>query len=433
MGAVYTVCAGGCTWSTIAEVNAAPLKPGDSVLFRPGETFPGLLEPTRSGKTSKPIVYGSSVGGQASLPDGIALRSVSNLVFQDLLVDGGDWSVAARRYGVITRPKPSSGATSITIRRCTFRNVLQAILSMNPGDSNWRIEDSLLERTGDSAVLIHDESTPGGLGGSDWTFVGNRILDSGLAEAELGYALHGIYAISRNLVVRGNVIRGFETSGVSLRALGGVVEGNTISNGPIGITFAPYDSVGLLTTIAYNRISTGQGIAIYRNSGYRSVNPESFQILSNTIVDASEGIRVVGAVSATIRNNTVVLRPDGNPVLQLDPDLKAADEANNLWYRPGGASWSYRYTAYYTLSAYQAASRLGGDDRVGDPQLDPTTLEPAATSPVVDAGAKKAGVKYTRACDGGLYHFCGTAPELGAVELLTAAAFDGGAIAAFAF
>ena len=132
---------------------------------------------------------------------------------------------------------------------------------------------------------------------------GNEILDTGLDCAGLGYPVHGIYAIGANVTVRSNVVRGFQNSGVSLCARGAVVEGNAISVGPIGVSFAPYDASGTTTRIAYNRI-TGiragadspppYGVVIYSESLYRNANPESFAIASNTIADAEAGIRVAG-------------------------------------------------------------------------------------------------------------------------------------------
>ena len=40
-GSVITVCASGCTWSSVAQVNATARGPGDSVVFRGGPTFTG--------------------------------------------------------------------------------------------------------------------------------------------------------------------------------------------------------------------------------------------------------------------------------------------------------------------------------------------------------------------------------------------------------
>jgi hypothetical protein len=435
-GATYTVCASGCTWSSVSQVNNAALRPGDTVLFAGGETFPGVLAPALSGTPSQPITYSSYGAGAADLPNGIYLANVSNLVLDRLLVDGGDWHALSHDRGIVTaaapvakgkkRPKPS-GTSGIVVQDCVFRNVSQAILAMNPGDRNWVVRDNLMQDTGDSAVLVFDVRKSGAIGGSGWLFERNRILDTGLDYATLRYPLHGIYSIGSNMTFRDNVISGFENSGISLRSHDNVVEGNTISNGLIGVSFSPYDRQGGTTRIAYNTISglhangtavQPYGIVVYRNSSFQKANPESFVVVNNTVADADGGIRVVDAQGrVTVRNNLVALDSTGNPVLQLDAIEPGWSEANDLWFRPGGgALWTVRFQSYPSLAGYQQGSGLGNGDLAADPELDPS-LGLAAGSPAIDAGtASVPGVVYTPACDGAPYDYCGSAPDLGAHE-----------------
>jgi hypothetical protein len=49
----------GASWQTISKVNSFTLSPGDSVLFKGGDTFTGTLTVNQSGTSGSHIVYGS--------------------------------------------------------------------------------------------------------------------------------------------------------------------------------------------------------------------------------------------------------------------------------------------------------------------------------------------------------------------------------------
>jgi hypothetical protein len=90
-------------WQTIAKVNAATLNPGESVLFKRGETWAALLNITRSGSAGHPIVF--SCYGSGALPkiDGTGLDvdhsehtalvtiAASYVTFSNFEVCNADW------------------------------------------------------------------------------------------------------------------------------------------------------------------------------------------------------------------------------------------------------------------------------------------------------------------------------------------------------
>ena len=90
---------------TITAVNALPLKPGDRVLFKRGETFAGKLAPTRAGKPSnqKAITYGAYGSGDKPVINGSGETS-------SLIINGANYNNL--RYESIDF---SGGATDGTV------------------------------------------------------------------------------------------------------------------------------------------------------------------------------------------------------------------------------------------------------------------------------------------------------------------------------
>lgn len=93
-------------WQTIAKVNAAALQPGDQVLFKRGQTFPGRLYPIISGALERPILYGAYGSGVRPIIDGsansalIVTSPVNHLRFESIDFFGSSvaGAVTARYY-----------------------------------------------------------------------------------------------------------------------------------------------------------------------------------------------------------------------------------------------------------------------------------------------------------------------------------------------
>ena len=81
-------------WRTLEKVNAAALRPGDSVLFKRGETWRGQLVP-RSGSDGAPVTYGAY--GEGGKP--VILGSASASAPEDWHHEGGDiWATAKVQF-----------------------------------------------------------------------------------------------------------------------------------------------------------------------------------------------------------------------------------------------------------------------------------------------------------------------------------------------
>ncbi len=415
-------------WASAAKVNASTFAPGDRVLFEGGKVFSGALAPPSSGSAGSPITFGSYGSGQANLRNGITLSSKSWVTLENLAVDTGDWRTSGQTRG-ITSQSGGTGSKNFVVQNCSFRNVALGIMLANHGDQFWTVRNTVIQYTRDSGILIFDPATTNGIGGDSLLFEGNSILDVGL-DTSVAYYKHGVYSKGTNVSFRANVVRrwgadaAYPGAAFSIRAHNTTVEGNVISGGPYGVNWTGYDSVAGTSTIAYNRMSNISltGIETTRTTG-PVPTVESFVIADNSIsttgtLGLGKGIRTQGtAGSITIANNLVtgthhyVLWIDGLPAGGLV-------ERGNLWNSSGATDrWNFNGTEYTSLSTFQRGSGHGSGDLATDPQVD-ANLVPSATSPVIDAGTMSmpALLAYTGDCTNQPYHYCGLAPDLGAVE-----------------
>jgi len=190
-------------WKTVSKVNGSTFLPGDSVLFKRGQTFRGRLVCPSSGSESEPIVFGGYGEGDATLINAATL--IDNADFSHYVgdVSGDLWTYtsdstnaddgATRNYRVIFPSSVLSGAGN-SVR-----------VTLSAGVSNWPIlgvgigkqtigqnVESITRVTfdsGSSTVTI-----PGG---------GSTVSDYVEFEVEAGAAyVVTIYTESRHLTLR---------------------------------------------------------------------------------------------------------------------------------------------------------------------------------------------------------------------------------------
>src|SRR5207248_4541118 len=110
-----------------------------------------------------------------------------------------------------------SGVQNVVVRNCQFENVALGLQLSSHLDSDWTVSNNVIQYTRDSGVLIYDPNTAGEVGGSNLTFTGNQILDTGL-DSSLQYNKHGVYDIGTDTDFRGNTIRRSEAAALSTRS-----------------------------------------------------------------------------------------------------------------------------------------------------------------------------------------------------------------------
>ncbi|MDQ3933771.1 MAG: right-handed parallel beta-helix repeat-containing protein [Actinomycetota bacterium] len=252
-------------WRTVAKVNSAALNAGDAVMFKGGATFSDAqLAPSRSGTATLRITYATYGPGKASLPQGIYLRSVSGLAFENLSISGPSQGILASGSG--------TSVSNITIDGVAISSVGIGINSALASNSNWTIRNSTVSQTGDSGLILL---------GSNFSVTGNRITDTG-TNTNITYGKHGIYLKVSDATVTGNTIERFHTDGVSVRYRNSRVESNTISTGSIGISWYQQDPTAGTSYWRTNTISGTTHAGMYVSpSDSAGSTKESFVITGN--------------------------------------------------------------------------------------------------------------------------------------------------------
>ncbi len=275
-------------WQTVNRVNHASLSPGDGVLFEAGANFSdAVLMPPSSGTQRKPIVFGSYGTGQAVITQG-AWFVENDLAFENL-------GFAATFYGG-SNTQGTSNSILLDQVNIDMADGNEALGLFGNG-TGWTIEDSTINNSGLSGMLLW---------GSGYLITGNSITNTG-AYTGNGYNNHGIYLDASDTTITDNKITNFEASGISVRYRGSMIEGNTISNGEIGIDFFQTDTVAGTATWTGNTIAGTTTAGIYISpSGSGGNTMESF-IIEHNVLNIASGVYMNLSPTTgvqTVLNNT---------------------------------------------------------------------------------------------------------------------------------
>jgi parallel beta-helix repeat protein len=301
-------------WKTIERVNAQPLSPGDTVLLHGGDAFKEHgLWPSSSGSANNPVVYGSYGTGHAILKKEVWIPPHRSWVtIENLTVDGSEQG-GATNEGVTGIAGGAEGYDEhISVLDNTLQNLGIAIRGAAPktafsSDNNWLISGNTINNIGESGIYVEGEA---------FTIERNTIEHTGLDENKPNKA-HGVYLRARNSNVVSNVIAHFASAGVSVRYRNSRVEGNTITYGPIGVSWYQYDHLAGTSTWRNNVISHIEEDAFYvspsqyeefeteLNEDNLLYTQESFVITNNVMLEAGGDMELNATTGTyTVTGNT---------------------------------------------------------------------------------------------------------------------------------
>ena len=289
-------------WQSMNKVDAARLKPGDTVAFQGGQTFTQPLAPWNgvSGGQGQPIVYTSYGAGPANLTGGVYLNSNSNLTFTNLAI------TSATTPGIGTSAS-GSGVTNVVVSNSSVSSTYNGGIGgygigiRSTRDSNWTIQNDRVANTADSGVFSLGSS----VAIEQDVFVNNgtgAYCGTGAGQNPC----HAIYAKGPNFTITGNTITSPQTAGVSLRFQNNVVTGNKIYGGQKGIAFNSETTTPGTTVISGNLLSGQSDTGIVLASGKDPLY-ESFTISANTVSGAANYGIYVGSGPNSATTQTVTL------------------------------------------------------------------------------------------------------------------------------
>lgn len=383
-------------WRTIGRVNAAALQPGDRVLFAGGARFVDTaLIPRTSGAPGEPISFGSYGSGRATLDasggNDVWLPGGSHdFVFGNLDFEGSGILFASAATG--------AGVSDVTITDSSFTGTPQTALNISThADHDWTITRSTFTHIGDSGLIVW---------GANVTISHCTIADTGWNSA-ISWGKHGIYDKGPDTTIAYNDIsRSAGGQALSLRYHGTRVYGNVVHDTPYAVGFFDDDlSQGPQgTDLVYdNRFWNISGWAFYysREADPRGAAPSvSFVLASNTF-DLSRAIEAVNVsevpstAAVTLANNVFT-----GSYTSAYRGCMSCRESNNDWFG-GSVNIPHGPGDLYVNPSLASAPRL----------------IPLGRSPIVDAGTKLLhGLSYVFGCNAAALHYCGSAPDLGAVE-----------------
>lgn len=336
-------------WRTVARVNRAHLRPGDSVLFHGGQTFSdSTLMPGVSGTARARITFGSYAGRAtiSNVHGAVWFAGKHYLTFENLKLTTGGGGEAAIFAG------SNRGSSGITVRRCALVDSAEAaIISPSPADSRWQIEDNTFRHIGDSGIILF---------GSHFLIRRNTITDTGWNPA-ITYAKHGIYAKGPNVEIVKNRISHFAGgSGISLRYHAARVSRNVISSGEWAITYFPDDSVSKTSYISHNVARGIWHVGFYYGDGPGErfvLTHNTFHMTSGTAFDVEDA----EATQITIANNRVLGKFSQALVAQPGAADTFREHHNRYAGRPEFV-WNGQFLAF---AAYRVLSRQGVGDKIG--------------------------------------------------------------------
>ena len=345
----------GSAWRTIGRVNGAHLRPGDSVLFRGGDTFgDATLMPRWSGTARAPIVFGSYGHTFARVhhaESAVWFAGLRYVTFErlDLTTDGSN--------GAVIAGSPSGGSAFITISDCRIHDTAGiGISSPNYADRAWTITRNRIANTGDSGIIMLGSST---------VIRRNAILDTG-TNSSIGWDKHGIYMKGQHAVIVGNVILHFQANGVSLRSNDALVARNTIRGGQFGVAYFDMSATPGTSYVLRNTISNVRAGFYFAPDADNLTGGhpiESFVIRGNTFVVAGDAaLDVTGGRFSSIAILRNVIRGSfSTPVAALAPAAGGRYfEQRNTVFGSRTFAWNGSWLKY---EAYRSASGQGQDDR----------------------------------------------------------------------
>lgn len=391
-------------WKTTSKVHGFAFSPGDSILFKRGETWvDSTFTITESGTEEAPITIGAYGTGDRPLFDNsgigsgyttIVPNSADNVTIQDIsfiLPLEGTSSAIISLYSdnlTIQRVDITRGASVIQIRGgtglyisdCEITSPSNAGIAILGTETdkvrNTLVENCTLVGSGQDGISIH-----GGGEGSLDSAGANHII-RGCVGHDNG---ENSYDFDSGTNVLLEDCEAYSDGQVSVM-VGARSSGVTISKCKIHDTRFGMSLAGASTVSQCLFYGTNSAASVAISSANVNILNNTFDTGGYYAVDFS----VEAGTTITIKNNLIFDTPAfRNLHLTLSFDEPSWDFDYNLYYKSTGENrifYNGPNTTLYTFANYRSTFGQGANSIFEEPSFVGDTFVPTADSPVVDAG-----------------------------------------------
>jgi len=425
-------------WKTITKVNAAALVAGDSVLFKRGETWTGIvLNVTWSGALNNPITFGAYGDGSLPVIDGnnvvncIIANNAEHLTFENIeCAQGLDYGFGFSNSDFVTMTDCEAhgcgndnvifitGCHDCTVTRGRFYNAYERTPTVT--STGIEIADDCYNITITGAECYDNEGTYGqGISIHSHAATGipyNVILDGCVCYGNDVYGIqiakqNNVAESSRNILIRNCTAYDNGTGGIRITTTvanysnGIMVDGCHSRDNGTRALFLQGDNLTIRRSMFDGVVyaTACDGLKFHNNTCYLPAGAGAYALyLANA-----------RAASNEVKNCVVYCAASGGMAIGVDATVTAAevDIDYNLYYLAAeaitAARWYWRGTAYgyadwLTNSTQDANSPAPANPLFVSVPDDNFRLQ--SGSPAIGAGT-----------DVGLF-YSGAAPDLGAYE-----------------
>ena len=354
-------------WKTISQVNAGTmgLLPGDSVLFKRGQSLFGRLIINASGNAIAPIVY--STYGTGNMPE--LTYSASDIITitnrQYIVIDGlkiidktmstSDHSILAKiSYAIVLQNAPYC-----TIKHCEITLVGIAIAAQ-AGSDYTTIDSNYLHNLRAVRNTVGGDDDYGAnamvIGSSNNNITNNKMEDCWATSYDYGFDGGAVEffgaTISDNVILYNTAIN-----------CNGFIEIGSNSNG-----------LSNNNLIAYNKIiNCGQTGTFHNKVNSFSIRIENLKFYNNIIIETKKQFSSVRAlfwysdpinIDMVVIKNNVIWLTTGENVINSNQDISKLIHTNNIYYIKNGiVGMPINNTEFFFSNTFPIFS-----DTTGDPE-----------------------------------------------------------------
>jgi parallel beta-helix repeat protein len=289
-------------WKTIAKVNSSSFSPGDSILFKKGETWHEQLSPPSSGSSGNPITFSSYGSGSDPIITGDDTRSLcvkldndNYLMFVGLIIERAE----SNGFRFL------NGSSNTIIDNCTFRyndkNGVHADDGDGPAMDSNVVKNSTVHDNGENGIYLGRYAT-------DWLIQKNTVHDNSYKEAGTA-GIQAWGSTSSGHIIERNTIYDDKESGIwiDVAGTGIIVRSNKVyDNKKHGIIIERTSYADVYFNIIYGHFDYS-GIFL---KGDTTNTARYNDFFANSSYNNREGVEVMGdgvngVLYNTFKNNKV--------------------------------------------------------------------------------------------------------------------------------